>query len=123
MVMAAMGKTARTDKKGSGGAAIPAEPAGPDPAIRQILHGLIDRLDPTDETTARRVLEALVAQAEYDDEPLTPEEEAASEQGWQEYLRGEAHPLDEVLRDIARKWETLAGRRICVSREGPRQAS
>jgi hypothetical protein len=31
-----------------------------------------------------------------DDEPLTPEDEAAAETGWQEYLRGESSPLDEV---------------------------
>lgn len=31
-----------------------------------------------------------------DDEPLTPEDEAAAEAGWQEYLRGESSSLEEV---------------------------
>jgi|GEM_PF-3106771 len=104
--MAATGKTARGGKQGgTTGGAIPAKPVKPDPAIRQMLHVLIDRLHPDDEPAVRRVLERMVeaGAGEFDDEPLTPEEQAASEGGWQEYRRGEARPLDEVLRDIARK--------------------
>ncbi len=34
--------------------------------------------------------------APLDDEPVTSEERAAVEEGWAEYRRGEAVPLDEI---------------------------
>ena len=76
---------------------MPADTAGAD------LHALVDRLPPDAREVARRVLSALVAQGEFDEEPLTPEEEADAEEGWQAYLHGEGKPLDEVRRNLARK--------------------
>ena len=67
------------------------------------LHVLVDRLPPDAQEVARRVLSALVAQGEFDEEPLTPAEEADAEEGWQAYLRGEGKPLGEVRRNLAGK--------------------
>jgi len=71
--------------------------------MKRDLHALVDRLPADAWDVARRVLAALVAQAGQDAEPLTPEEEASSEEGWQAYLRGEGKPLEQVWRDLAKK--------------------
>ena len=38
--------------------------------------------------------------AEWDDEPYTNEDRAASRQGWEEYLRGETVPWEAVRREL-----------------------
>lgn len=105
--MSTTGKSPRTGKTRGAIKSPPtsADAVPPDPEMRRVLHMLIDRLRPADESTARRVLEALAAgpDGEGDEEPMTLDEQAASEHGWQEYLRGEARPLDEVLRDLAKQ--------------------
>jgi hypothetical protein len=42
-----------------------------------------------------------LASTPYDDEPSSPEEDAAAEAAWQQYLRGEARPWDQVRQDLA----------------------
>lgn len=79
----------------------------------------VDMLGPTAVVTAEPeeeeavkdpFLEALDA-APLDDEPFTPEDRAAAEAGWMEYLHGESSPLDEVRRRLLGETETEAGRR------------
>ncbi len=43
---------------------------------------------------------AALEAAEWDDEPYTDEERAASQQGWEEYLRGETVPWEVVRREL-----------------------
>ena len=65
------------------------------------LHRLIHALPTSEVAVARRVLKALGATAEdvvtyslvdapLDDEPTSPEEDAAAAEAWAEYQRGEA---------------------------------
>ncbi len=65
------------------------------------LHRLVDALPASEVAVARRVLEALRATVEdvvrysledapLDDEPTSPEEDAAAAEAWAEYQRGEA---------------------------------
>ena len=49
--------------------------------------------------TADPLLRALM-QAPEDDEPTTPQEDAEAEEAWQEYLRGEARPWEEVRKEL-----------------------
>jgi hypothetical protein len=42
-----------------------------------------------------------LAFAPFDDEPSSPEEDAAAEAAWQQYKRGEARPWEGVRRDLA----------------------
>ena len=57
------------------------------------LHALVDRLPADAREAAWRVLSALVAEGEHDTAPLSPEEEAAEEQGWRECQAGKGVPL------------------------------
>lgn len=78
---------------------------------KEDLHRLVDQLSPRDLTAARRFLEYLrdtsdpllraLARAPLDDEPTTPEEDAAAEKAWQEYLRGEGVPLEQVKQELS----------------------
>jgi hypothetical protein len=43
---------------------------------------------------------AALAEAEYDDEPYTEEQQATVREGWEEYLRGETVPWEEFRRDL-----------------------
>lgn len=52
---------------------------------------------------------AALAAAPVSDEPYTDEERAASEAGWQDYLRGDSMPLEEYLRALADDRETDDG--------------
>ncbi len=63
--------------------------------VKRDLHALVDSLPADAWEVARRVLAALAAQADYDQEPLTPEEEAAEAQGWQECEAGKGVLLAE----------------------------
>ena len=65
-----------------------------DPA-KADLHALVDQLPADAREVARRVLSALIVQAEYDTEPLTPEEEAGEAQGWRECKDGQGVLLAE----------------------------
>jgi hypothetical protein len=39
-------------------------------------------------------------EAPYDDESMTAEEAEGADEAWQEYLRGEARPLEEVRKEL-----------------------
>jgi hypothetical protein len=45
------------------------------------------------------------AAAEYDDEPYTDAQRAVAEKGWQEYLRGDTVPWEEVRRELMEEGE------------------
>jgi hypothetical protein len=77
---------------------------------KERLHRLIDELPESELHAALRFLEYLrdldedplllaLMQAPEDDEPDTPEERQASDEAWQEYLRGEAHPWEDAARN------------------------
>ena len=57
------------------------------------LHALVDQLPVDAREAARRVLSALVAEGGQDTDPLSPEEEAAEEQGWRECQSGKGVPF------------------------------
>jgi hypothetical protein len=68
------------------------------------LHRLVDELPESEVPAAKRNLgdpmtQALM-EAPCDDEPTTPEEDAAAEEAWQEYLRGEALSSEEANREL-----------------------
>lgn len=75
------------------------------------LRRLVDQLPESEFHAARRYLEYLrsmgapllraLQEAPEDDEPTSPEEDAAAEAAWQEYLRGEGIPLDQVKRELS----------------------
>jgi hypothetical protein len=77
-------------------------------ARREDLHRLLDDLPESDLPIVLRVLEALSASppgpvyshedAPVDDEPTSPEEDAASAEAWAEYERGEALSAEEAKR-------------------------
>jgi hypothetical protein len=78
---------------------------------KEALHGLIDELpdyalaEAEHYLTALRddtILQTLMA-APYDDEPTTPEEDEGAREAWEEYLRGEARPWEEVREQLARE--------------------
>lgn len=74
------------------------------------LYRLIDELPDSELHAAKRFLEYLrnmgdpmmqaLMEAPYDDEPTTPEEDEGAEEGWQEYLRGEAISAEEAKREL-----------------------
>jgi len=75
---------------------------------KEALHRLIEAIPEAGLDDARRALEPLadplllvLASAPTDDEPTTPDEGAGSEEAWQQYLRGEARPWEEVRRELA----------------------
>jgi len=75
-------------------------------ATKAELHKLVDALPESDLSAAKRFLEELLQRrdemeqaldsAPDDDEPSTPEEDAAADEAWQEYLRGEALSAEEA---------------------------
>ncbi|HLF03723.1 MAG TPA: hypothetical protein VI855_00675 [Dehalococcoidia bacterium] len=81
--------------------------------IKDELHRLVEELPEGELQSAKRFLEylrnmgdpllqALMA-APYDDEPTTPEEDKGAEEAWQEYLRGEARPWEEVRKELEKE--------------------
>jgi hypothetical protein len=74
------------------------------------LHRLVDELPESEVPAAKRYLEYLrnlgdpmtqaLMEAPCDDEPTTPEEDAAAAEAWQEYLRGEALSAEEAKREL-----------------------
>ena len=75
---------------------------------KEVLHRLVDAIPDEELDTARQALEPLadpfllaLANAPLDDEPTTPEEDAGAEEAWQEYLRGQARPWEDVRRELA----------------------
>ena len=80
---------------------------------RARLYELIDALPEAELRAAERYLAQLreryesdplmrlLDEAPEDDEPLTPEEEAAIEEGLAEYRRGETRPWEEVRAELA----------------------
>lgn len=74
------------------------------------LYRLIDELPESELHAAKRFLEYLrnmgdpmiqaLMEAPCDDEPTTPEEDAGAQEAWQEYLRGEARPWEEVRKEL-----------------------
>jgi hypothetical protein len=78
---------------------------------QQQLVDLAARVPMADIPTARRVLEALVVDplwlalesAPYDNEEVTPEDEAALADAEAEFARGETIPHEEILREFGIK--------------------
>ena len=79
---------------------------------KEELHRLIDELPESEVHAALRFLGYLrnlgsdplmqaLMDAPEDDEPDTPEEQRAALEAWQEYLRGEARPWEEVRKELA----------------------
>ncbi len=80
---------------------------------RERLYELVDALPEGELSTAARYLDQLRERYETDplvrlldgapedDEPLTPEEEAAIDEGLAEYRRGETRPWEEVRAELA----------------------
>jgi hypothetical protein len=78
---------------------------------KEELHRLIDELPENELHAALRFLEylrdmgadplmqALMASPD-DDDPDTPEERKEAAEAWQEYLRGQARPWEEVRREL-----------------------
>ncbi|MCI0438400.1 MAG: hypothetical protein L0177_04635 [Chloroflexi bacterium] len=78
---------------------------------KEELHRLVDELPDSELQTAMRFLEYLrdtvgdpflkaLAAAPEDDEPDSPDEKEGAEEAWQEYLRGEAQPWEEVRKEL-----------------------
>lgn len=63
------------------------------------LHRLLDALPEEELPVVRRFLQWLIAERDEGEEPLTPEEIAEAEAGWQDYLAGRSKPLDQVIRE------------------------
>ena len=78
--------------------------------IKEDLHRLVDELPKKELPVAKRYLEYLrnmddpilrtLMEAPDDDEPTTPEEDKVADEAWQEYLRGEARPWEEVRKEL-----------------------
>ena len=81
--------------------------------IKEDLHRLVDELPKKELPVAKRYLEYLrnmgdtflrtLVEAPEDDEPTTPEEDKLAQEAWQEYLRGEARPWEELRDELASK--------------------
>ena len=79
--------------------------------IKDELHRLVDELPQKELHGAKRFLEYLrnmgdpllqaLMEAPEDDEPTTPEEDKGADEAWQEYLRGEARPWEDVRKELA----------------------
>ena len=79
--------------------------------IKDDLHRLVDELPQKELHGAKRFLEYLrnmgdpvlraLMEAPEDDEPTTPEENEGADEAWQEYLRGEARPWEDVRKELA----------------------
>ena len=78
---------------------------------REDLHRLIDALPECDLHMAEMLIEwrhhlredpmlVTLATAPLDDEPTTPEEDAAADQAWQEYLAGNYITLEQAKREL-----------------------
>ncbi len=78
---------------------------------REKLHRLVDAIPDEETVVAELFLEYLKcgrsdsalladATAPWDDEPTTPEEDEGAAEAWQEYLRGEARPWEEVRKEL-----------------------
>ena len=79
--------------------------------VKDDLHRLVDALPEQELHAALRYMEYLrdvdsdqfvraLMEAPEDDEPLTAEEAEGAEEAWQEYLRGEARPWEEVRKEL-----------------------
>ncbi|HLH24615.1 MAG TPA: hypothetical protein VK066_19005 [Chloroflexota bacterium] len=76
------------------------------------LHQLVEELPQSEVHAAESILAYLrdigsdpflraLALAPVDDEPTTPEEDEGASEAWQEYLRGEFRPWEEVREELA----------------------
>lgn len=78
--------------------------------LKKELHRLVDELPDRDLYAAKRFLAYLrntrdplvqkLIEAPYDDEPLTPEEEAAVQEAWEAVARGEVLSDEELRREL-----------------------
>ncbi len=79
--------------------------------IKEDLHRLVDALPEQELHAALRYMEYLrdvgsdefvraLMEAPEDDEPLTADEAEGADEAWQEYLRGEARPWEEVRKEL-----------------------
>jgi hypothetical protein len=79
--------------------------------IKDDLHRLVDTLPEQELHAALRYMEYLhdvgsdelvgaLLEAPEDDEPITTEEAEGADEAWQEYLRGEARPWEEVRKEL-----------------------
>ena len=80
-------------------------------SIKDDLHRLVDALPEQEIHAAQRYMEYLrgggsdefvraLMEAPEDDEPMTAEEAQGADEAWQEYLRGEARPWEEVRKEL-----------------------
>ncbi len=78
---------------------------------REAIHRLVDELPEEELATAEALLRELrrgdpvleaLARAPIDTEPTSPEENAESEEAWQEHLRGQSIPADEIKKRLLR---------------------
>lgn len=72
------------------------------PATRTVTPGEVVDYIKTSRLRARRAAGEWRIRQEDLDDFLTPEEEQNAESGWQEYLRGEARSLDDLIRESDR---------------------
>lgn len=71
--------------------------------IHAALHRLVDALPDRQAALAKRLLEALIDEADEDTEPLTPEEHAALELGREQAAKGETIKWEELKKELDRE--------------------
>ena len=78
--------------------------------VRETLHRIVDELPDNELRAAKRYMEYLrnmgdplarkLAEARYDDEPLTAEDEAALQEGLADFAAGRVYTPEEVKREL-----------------------
>ena len=78
--------------------------------VRETLHRIVDELPDNELRAAKRYMEYLrnmsdplvrkLAEAPYDDEPLTAEDEAALQEGLADFAAGRVYTSEEVKREL-----------------------
>ena len=78
--------------------------------VRETLHRIVDELPDNELRAAKRYMEYLrnmsdplvrkLAEAPYDDEPLTAEDEAALQEGLADFAAGRVYTAEEVKREL-----------------------
>lgn len=74
--------------------------AKPNADVQTELHRLVDSLPPHVAILAKRMLEVLIEESEYDNEPLSAEEQAALARGKQQAAGGETVSWKKVREEL-----------------------